>query len=236
MCGRFTITRPLSDYADYFSVEAVRTEPLPPNYNVAPTQPVYAVAVHRGGRLLGALRWGLVPHWAADLREGARRINARAETLADKPVFRNAFMRRRCLIPADGFYEWKRLDGGARLPHYIRGTSGEPLAMAGLWSSWHDPASGERIRSCAIITTRPNDLMRPIHDRMPAMVPRSDWEAWLDPGHADLAALSGLLGPAAEGMLTVYPVSTIVNDVRNNLAECVVPLSEPPRRDAGRPG
>ena len=215
MCGRFGQSASADDYARSFGAESVKTESLDANYNVAPTDPVYAVAEHDQQRMLGSFDWGLVPHWAKDRSGAARFINARVETLAEKPAFRDSFRKRRCLVPADGFYEWTRR-GDLKIPHLIFIGTHAPMALAGLWSSWKDPASGEWIRTCSIITTRPNDFMRPIHDRMPALLPETAWDAWLDRSNEDVEQLRSMLGPPPEELLEAYEVSTEVNNVRNN--------------------
>ncbi len=228
MCGRFVQSSDPAAYAEFFEARLV-AEPLPVSYNVAPTDPVYAVAEHDGERLLGSFRWGLLPWWAKDRRIAARNINARAETLADKPAFRDSFAKRRCLIPADGFYEWQVIDAGeagkpSKLPHYITRADGDPLAFAGLWASWKDPETGERVRTCTIVTGRPNTLVEPIHDRMPVMLPPANWESWLDPELDDPGALGSLLLPAPAAEMAAHPVSTLVNRVSNNVPECIAPL------------
>ena len=223
MCGRFVQAASAGDYADYFSVDVVKTESLAPSYNVAPTDPVYGVAVHRGERMLGTFRWGLLPVWAKDRKMAARTINARIETAATKAAFRDAFARKRCLIPADGFYEWQPRPKG-KLPHFVYRRDGRPLALAGLWSSWRDPETDERISTCTILTGAPNEVVAPIHDRMPVVVPDEMWEAWLDPNLPDPAGLASTLGPFPTAATGLHPVSTLVNKVANNLPECIVPL------------
>jgi putative SOS response-associated peptidase YedK len=226
MCGRFVQLAEPETYATTFHVDRTVTEKLPPSYNVAPTDPVYAVAEHDGERLLGTFRWGLIPFWAKDRKIAARNINARAETVATKPAFRDSFATRRCLIPADGFYEWQKKPKG-KLPHYIYRADGAPMAFAGLWASWRDRDTDERVRSCTIITTTPNDRIATLHDRMPVVVPESDWDRWLAEGDADAAELESLLVAAGNDTLAFHPVSTLVNKVANNLAECIAPLTTP---------
>jgi len=223
MCGRFVQAQPPAYYADSFSVDEIRTDTLPSSWNVAPTDEVYAVADHRGARRLGTFRWGLIPFWAKDRKIAARNINARMETVAEKPAFRDSFVSRRCIIPADGFYEWEQRPKG-KLPHYIFSATGTPLALAGLWASWHDPETEERVRSCTIITGRPNDTVAGLHDRMPAILTPDAWAAWLDPEVDDRDLLLSLLEvyPAAD--LAQHPVSTLVNKVANNVPECIVAL------------
>jgi putative SOS response-associated peptidase YedK len=226
MCGRFVQSHDASFYADAFAVESIRVDSLPPSFNVAPTDRVYAIAEHEGERMLGSFRWGLIPWWAKDRKIAVRNINARAETVATKPAFRESFERRRCLIPADGFYEWKKLPK-AKLPHYIYRSDGGPLALAGLWSSWKDPADGERLRTCTIITGRPNETVAELHDRMPAILPEAAWEQWLDPTVTEPDRIAGLLRVFPSDLLDHHPVSTLVNSVANNVPECIAPLETP---------
>ena len=223
MCGRFVQSHDASFYAEAFQVETIRADTLPASYNVAPTDSVYAVAEHNGARLLGSFRWGLIPWWAKDRRIGARNINARAETVAEKPAFRDSFAKRRCLIPADGFYEWQRLPKG-KLPHYFYRVDDRPLALAGLWASWNDPESGDRVRTCTILTGRPNDLVVDIHDRMPVILPEDVWTDWLDRGNEDPETLQQLLTVYPKQSMVEHPVATLVNKVSNNYPECIAPL------------
>ena len=223
MCGRFVQAQSAQSYASHFGAVVSLDEQVKPSWNVAPTDRVYAVAEHDGSRLLGAFRWGLIPWFAKDPKIGSRHINARAETAASAASFKDSFARKRCLIPADGFYEWEKLESGGKLPHFIHHGDGTPLALAGLWSSWKAP-DGERLTSCTIITTRPNELVGPIHDRMPVILPRESWDRWLSREVADPAELTPLLAPAAGGTLIEHTVSTLVNDVKNNYPECVEPL------------
>ena len=222
MCGRFVQAHRPEFYAEHFGVEVMRTPALAPSWNVAPTDEVYAVAEHAGERLLGTFRWGLLPWWAKDRKAAARNINARSETAAEKPAFRDSFVSRRCLIPADGFFEWERKPKG-KLPHFIHAVTDEPLALAGLWSSWRDPETDERIRTCTILTGDPNDLVAKLHNRMPIILNRSAWDAWLDPSTADRKGLEELLRHSAPP-LAEHAVSTLVNKVANNVPECIAPL------------
>lgn len=224
MCGRFVQSHDASFYAEAFQVETIRADTLPSSYNVAPTDTVYAVAEHEAQRLLGSFRWGLIPWWAKDRKIGARNINARAETAAEKPMFRDSFAKRRCLIPADGFYEWQRLPKG-KLPHYIYGADSRPLAFAGLWGSWKDPDTGDRIQTCSILTGQPNDLVANIHDRMPVILADDVWEQWLDRDNDDVAMLRNLMTIYPKQALTAHPVATLVNKVSNNFEECIAPLA-----------
>jgi len=230
MCGRFVSTSPPDELAAYFGAEAVAESVLEPNYNVAPTQDVLAVVEDDGARYLDAFHWGLVPSWAKDAKIGSRMINARAETLAEKSAFKRSFATRRCIVPADGFYEWRKLDTSKKpkkQPMFIHRTDGEPLAFAGIWSVWRGPDKDqEPLRSLTIVTTTPNELMATIHDRMPVVLPEERWATWLDRGNEDLDALTGLLVPLADGLLTATPVATLVNNVRNNGPELLEPVPE----------
>jgi putative SOS response-associated peptidase YedK len=246
MCGRYVATSPPGVLAEYFAVDGVRAEPPGPSWNVAPTDPVPAVLVRREQRLLGWLRWGLVPSWSKDTRGAARTINARAESLVSKPAFRSAFARRRCLLPADGFYEWERRPDRSTQPWYFHRADGAPLAMAGLWEVWRDPAVAGRqagrqtegdaerredglLRTCAVVTTGANTLMAPIHDRMPVLLEPGDWATWLDPTPEDNTdvhrdALVRLLVPADPRLLDCYRITTRINSVRNNDAGLLEPV------------
>jgi putative SOS response-associated peptidase YedK len=223
MCGRFVQAQNAQSYADYFGATLAVPEELDPSWNVAPTDQVYAVAEHEGERHLGTFRWGLVPWFADSLKIGARHINARSETVHTSRVFQDSFQRKRCLIPADGFFEWEKLESGDKLPHYIHSRDGAPLALAGIWASWRDP-EGERITSCSILTTKPNALVAPIHDRMPVALARDSWSPWLDRDNDDVDSIRRLLvTPEAESMVE-HTVSTLVNKVANNYPEVVSPL------------
>jgi putative SOS response-associated peptidase YedK len=219
MCGRYTLSTPAGRLAEEFRLDEVAE--IPPSYNVAPTQQVAAVLEEDGKRRLEALRWGLVPAWADDPGIGARMINARSETAPEKPSFRRAFRGRRCLIPADGFYEWKRENGGKQ-PYYFRMQDGRPFAFAGLWESW-DKDGGE-LRTCAILTTRANPVLEGIHDRMPVILPPDSYDAWLDPD-ADREELGELMIPYPGDDLETYPVSRFVNSPRNNDERCIEPAA-----------
>jgi putative SOS response-associated peptidase YedK len=220
--------------AERFGVDEIVTEPHEPDYNVAPRADVYGVVEReRGSRVLESLRWGLVPSWAEDLKIGDRMINARAETLVEKPAYHRAFARRRCILPADGFYEWRALPkqgtaGVRKQPMFIHRRDGEPLAFAGLWDVWRDRGEPEAswVVSCVIVTTRANDVLAPIHDRMPVVLPEDAWTPWLDPEEHDLDRLSTLLVPAPSSSFDVFPVSTLVNKADNNDAELVKPVGD----------
>lgn len=226
MCGRFVQVEKPEFYAEHFGVEVIRTETLAANFNVAPTQHIYAVARHGGERVLTSLRWGLVPAWAKDVKIGSRAINARSETAASAPMFRASFARRRCIIPMDGFYEWERKVKG-KLPHFIHSADGAPLPAAGLWSSWRDPETDERILTATVLTGTPNSLIAPIHDRMPVFVPSENWDAWLDPDNDDVDALEALMAVYPSDRMEQYPVSTLVNTVANNTRDLLTPLATP---------
>jgi putative SOS response-associated peptidase YedK len=226
MCGRFVAATPPDQVAAYFGATAEAL--LDPSWNVAPTNDVYAVLEDGGLRHLDAFRWGLIPSWAKDPKIGSRMINARAETLAEKNAYKAAFRKRRCLVPADGFYEWKALPGQKRKqPYFIHRTDGEPLAFAGLWEVWRGPdRDQEPLRTATIITTEANETMAPVHDRMPVILPASAWGEWLDRDLDDLEALGRLLVPAPT-LLTLRPVSTEVNSVRNKGPELIEAVPEP---------
>lgn len=253
MCGRFSLGFPVPVVAEEFEVERVDCT-LTPSYNIAPTQPVMAVVQWEGaqagagkadeglvgggpeqrpgGRVLTTLRWGLVPSWAKDPSIGARLINARAESAADKPSFRSAFRSRHCLIPASGFYEWRkaragaggaRRAGGAKQPYHI-GLAGKGLfGLAGLFESWLGP-EGDELRTCTILTTAPNELIEPIHDRMPVIVASENRELWLDPAVQDPKALEPILVPYPAHEMEAYPVSKRVNSPTNQGAGLARPL------------
>lgn len=240
MCGRYAASRRVEDLVEEFEVDDVPGQPLPPDYNVAPTKPVYAVVERGDRRRLTVATWGLVPSWAKDPAVGARLINARLETAGDKPAFRAAFRHRRCLLPADGYYEWYQpqealgapRDSRGRprkQPFFIHRADGGILALAGLYELWRDLTVGEgepgawRWTVTVLTTTAPDELGR-IHDRMPLLVPHARYDAWLDPQVDAPDRVRGLLVPAAPGLLEAYPVSTLVNDVRHNGAELVEPL------------
>jgi len=223
MCGRFTQERAASELADIFAAEPLVDDPGG-RYNVAPTDPAVVVVEKGDRRALVEYRWGLIPHWATDASGASRTINARAETLSTSPTFRESFRRRRCLVPAGGFYEWRR-DGRARLPFHIRRRDGRPLALAGLWSGWRDALSGEVRRTFTIVTTGPNELIADLHDRMPVIIEESAWDLWLDPAPRDPGELNGLLVPSDPASLELYPVEPLVNNVRNNGPALIVPLS-----------
>lgn len=227
MCGRFASTTPPDKLAAYFGAEApiVEDEEVAADYNVAPTRDVPAVRVRDDVRQLDYLRWGLVPRWAKDLRIGSKMINARAETVATKNSFRSAFKKRRCIVAADGFYEWKRLDPKTKQPMYIHRVDGDPLAFAGLYERWVDAEQHREFHTCTIITTTPNNVMAPIHNRMPVLLAPSRWDEWLDPDNDNIDVLQQLLVPAPDELLATYAVSDQVNNVRNNEPGLLDPVS-----------
>ncbi len=226
MCGRFALRTSVPELARLLGAEPPLPE-LAPRYNVAPTDSsVVCVAGAEGARRLVVMRWGLLPHWAKDRSFGARAINARAETVADKPAFRAAFRRRRCLVPVDGYYEW-RAARPVKQPYFVHLEGHGPFLLAGLWSSWESP-EGERLDTFAIITTDAEARIAEVHDRMPVVMPDSAVSPWLDPGNDDPDALRALLVPDRAAPLALYPVSTFVNKAGNDDARCVEPLIEPP--------
>ena len=220
MCGRYASSANPDDLAGYFRVEEPPEEVLPPSYNVAPTDPVYVVVERKGTRQLKVVRWGLVPSWAKDPKVGARFINARRETVAEKPAFRAAYQRRRCLVPADGYFEWQP-QGGTKQPYFLVARDRRPLAMAGLYEVWKGP-DDRYLWTCTVITTEAADELGHIHDRTPLLVPEDAWVRWLDPEVEDPGP--DLLVPGTPGFLDAWPVSTAVGNVRNNGPELVEPV------------
>lgn len=226
MCGRYASTRSDDDLSSLFDAVVRLGDPPEPSYNVAPTDPVRIVLDRDDDRQLRTVRWGLVPSWAKDKKIASRLINARSETVTEKPAFRKAAATRRCLIPADGYYEWEKREG-AKVPHFLH-TDGV-LAMAGLYELWPDPALDDDdpnkwFWSATVLTTTATDTLGHIHDRSPVVVPDDLWSAWLDPGLTDLAGVADLLQSIPEPHLTPYEVSTAVNSVRNNGPELVAPV------------
>jgi putative SOS response-associated peptidase YedK len=222
MCGRITQQLSSDEIARLFGAEDEAADPGG-HFNVAPTQNVDVVVDADDHRIVTHLRWGLVPPWASDPSIGSRLINARAETVAEKPSFRTSFRRQRCIVPAGSFYEWERT-GTAKVPYVIGKRDGSPLALAGLWASWRSKESDQRIRTFTIITTGANALVRPIHDRMPVILPEDAWDEWLDPHNEDVAALTSLLVPFPPEAMRAYPVSRLVNDVRRDGPELIEPV------------
>jgi putative SOS response-associated peptidase YedK len=232
MCGRYMVLS---------SPEAIRRlfgypeQPnFPPRYNVAPTQPIAIVRSVEGRRRLALVRWGLIPPWVKNPRVFTLLINARIESVNDKAAFRNAMRRRRCLVPADGFYDWKD-DGGRRRPYCVRPRDRGPIAFAGLWETWIGP-NGEEMETAAIITTPANRELAGLHDRMPAIVPPENFEAWLDCGKVDAKTAAALCAPAREGLLEAYEISTAVNRTESDGPELTAPVSDqPPTAEADTP-
>jgi putative SOS response-associated peptidase YedK len=215
MCGRFTRSRQVMEYVAAFQLNDAPD--LSPSYNVAPTQPVLAARLQDGRRAGVLLRWGLIPFWSKD---GKPFINARSETVNEKSTFRAAFRKRRCLILADGRFEWQA-QAGRKQPFYFRPRDGKPVAFAGLWDCWQGEAA---VETCAILTTEANTLAKPVHDRMPVILPPDTYGAWLDPA-ADPAELATLLRPFPAEALECYPVGMLVNSPRNNRSECIEPAA-----------
>jgi putative SOS response-associated peptidase YedK len=221
MCGRFTLATRPQQIADEFPLFDLPE--LAPRYNIAPTQTVAVARILPEGpkREIALLRWGLVPSWAADPSVGTRMINARAETAATKPAFRAAYRKRRCLVLADGFYEWQKV-GKKKQPYRFCIKEHELFAFAGLWEHWE--REGKALETCSILTTTANDLVRPCHERMPVILPRTEYERWLDPANQTGPDLDALLRPLPADLMTAYPVSPVVNNARHDAPDCVTPL------------
>jgi putative SOS response-associated peptidase YedK len=231
MCGRFVSSSPPDELAKYFDVDAVAEQVIEPSYNVAPSQDVFVVVETGGVRRLDRFRWGLVPFWAKDPTTGYKMINARAESVTDKNAYKRAFQKRRCIIPADGFFEWKKIPGQkTKQPYFIHRADGEPMAFAGLWEVWRPkdaPDDSEPLRTCTIITGEPNEKVADIHDRMPVMLPPSAWAEWLDRDNADVETLGKFLVPAPASLYALHPVTRAVNNVQENGPELIDPAEEP---------
>ncbi len=223
VCGRFTLFAPYYEIIERFDIEATFPEgDYRPSYNIAPSQQVVAIINDGRKNRLGYLRWGLIPPWAKDEKSGYKMINARAETIAEKPSFRNAFKTRRCMIPADSFYEWQRKDDG-KVPMRIKMKSDELFAIAGLWESWKAP-DGKIVHTCTAITTEPNRLVKQIHDRMPVILRREHEAAWLDPRNKNTHFLGNILKTYDENQMDAYIVSEAVNSPRNNDESLICPI------------
>ncbi len=220
MCGRFSLTLSAEKIEARFGVAVPAS--YRPRYNIAPTQEILALIADVHGQRIESFRWGLIPQWAKDPKIGNKLINARAETLCEKPSFRDAAKQRRCLILADGFYEWRRTSQGKKIPVYIRLKSKEPFGFAGLWESWRSP-EGQTLKTCTIVTTEPNELLAPIHDRMPVIVPKELEDFWLDPSPKARAELERLLRPYRAEELELFEVSSLVNSPANDQPGCVEP-------------
>lgn len=217
MCGRFAQFNPVAVLKDLYGIDEVTCDGIP-SYNIAPTREVLAIIRHNGNRL-GNLHWGLVPFWAKELKPSKGMINARAETLKEKPAFKGLYRKRRCLIPADGFYEWKQ-DGSRKIPYYIYATSGENLAFAGLWDIWKND-SDEVYHSCTIITREAVGRVCELHHRMPAILSKEMIDNWLDPGMDDVRALDSILASGCISKLDFHEVDPAVNSVKVNSADCI---------------
>jgi len=213
MCGRFSITGDLDFYAEYFGVDEIRTEPLAPSWNVAPTDDVYVIAEHDNTRHIGSMRWGLVPHWAKDKK--SIQINARAETVATTSMFRDSFSRKRCLIPSDGFYEWEPAEEG-RTPHWVYRADGHPMVFAGIWASRLDEETQQWERTCSILTTEAKGVISSIHHRMPVALDPDLWDSWLDREITDTETALGLIRTIDPDEIMEHAVSKRVNTVKNN--------------------
>ncbi len=226
MCGRFALLATPEEIVQQFDLNAVSS--LAPRFNIAPSQPVAAVRLNRDTkqREFVHFHWGLIPSWAKDPAIGYKMINARSETVTEKPSFRQAFKYRRCLIPVSGFYEWQKV-GKTKQPYFIHSSEGQLFAVAGLWEHWHS-ADGSEIESCTLLTTAANDLMRPLHDRMPVIIHPEDYALWLDPQETKPDQLLPLLRPFPTEQMTAYPVSTIVNSPFNEIPACIEPAYNNP--------
>jgi len=220
MCGRYRLTN-ADEYGELNDVR-LGGGPLPARYNIAPTQTVFVV-LDESPHEFTPVRWGLIPSWAKDKKIASSLINARYETVAEKPAFRTAFKKRRCLVPADGFYEWQKI-GAGKQPYNIGLNDNEPFAFAGLWEIWNDPESGQPLRTCSIITTTPNELTAPIHDRMPVILPKERRKAWLEPGR-DVEELKSFLVPFDAARMHAYPISARVGSPKFDDPKIIEPLA-----------
>jgi putative SOS response-associated peptidase YedK len=227
MCGRYRLSRRKQVVEEYFESASEESEEADwsPRYNIAPTQPVATVRQAGSSRILSMMRWGLVPSWATDIKIGNQLINGRSETVLEKPAFRDSFRTRRCLIPADGFYEWKK-SGKQRQPFHFGMKDGTLFAFAGVWDRWKSPG-GPWLQSCSILTTAPNEMLDGVHDRMPVILPRRHYETWLTAPAAEVQRLAELLVPFDAGFMRRYPVSSLVNKPENDTPECALEVAEP---------
>ncbi|WP_052668194.1 SOS response-associated peptidase [Nitriliruptor alkaliphilus] len=228
MCGRFLSVSDPELLAERFEVDEVRTEPLPPRWNVAPSLDVYAVIEREDTRRLGTLRWGFVPHWTKRLRGARTPINARLESVATTSMFATSFAKRRCLVPADGFYEWQVREDGSKQPYHLHAPDGAPLALGGVWTVWRDPAeeADEPVFSTAIVTTVASGALADIHERVPLIVPRQLWSDWLTATPEEAPHLEEAVRALAPPTLVAEPISTRVNDVRNEGPELLEPATD----------
>ncbi|MDC0760651.1 SOS response-associated peptidase [Brevibacillus sp. AG] len=218
MCGRFTLVTNLELWNARFQIEVIPFD-MQPRYNIAPGQLIPAIISDQGKRRIGQLKWGLVPFWSKDEKVGYKMINAKSETLREKPAFKNLFARKRCIIPADGFYEWKKV-GKEKRPMRIMMKTGEPFAFAGLYDTWTSP-EGDKLHSCTIITTKPNEVVADIHDRMPVILNEQDEAIWLDREKFDADLLQSLLVPYDHEEMKAYPVPAMVGSPKNDIPECI---------------
>jgi len=229
MCGRFVLTSDAKAIQQQFDLDTV-PDTMQARYNIAPTQPI-AVISNENSKALDFFQWGLIPSWSKDPTIGSKMINARGETVDEKPSFRSAFKRRRCLIPANGFYEWTKSGSSkTKTPVFVHLDNQALFAFAGLWETWHSP-EGDEIRTCTIITTEPNDLVKPLHSRMAVILDEEDYDLWLSPDELPADALKPLLRPYSSERMNVYEVSTLVNKPTNDVPECIVPVNPPPQQE-----
>jgi len=224
MCGRFTIVFDSNQLMHRFGIEEIPFD-WREIYNVAPGQKIPAIIENKGERRIGQLKWGLVPFWSKDEKVGYKMINAKSETLQDRPAFKNLFARKRCIIPADGFYEWKKI-GKEKQPMRIMMKTGEPFALAGLYDTWTNP-EGVKLHTCTIITTKPNEVVKDIHDRMPVILRKQDEQLWLDREKFDADLLQSLLVPYDHDQMRAYPVPSMVGSPKNNIPECIQEIANP---------
>ena len=223
MCGRFSLHTPESQIREVFNLKNTELLGLKPRYNIAPSQDIPIIRNTDNGHEMVMAQWGLVPHWSKESKSKYSTINARVESVAEKPTYRTPFKRRRCLIPADGFFEWKVVNGH-KIPHHIRMKDGSVFAFAGLWDHWE--GEGQTLDSCTIIVMPSNAVMRPIHERMPAIIATAHYDWWLDPRVTDKQEIMQFLTSAPSSQLTAYPVSTWVNSPKNNDERCIQPVNQ----------
>lgn len=225
MCGRFSLITDIDEIIARFFVEEFSEMEYLPRYNIAPSQPITAIVNHQGKRRMGQLQWGLVPFWAKDKKIGFKMINARAESLAEKPSYKHLIASKRCLIVADSFYEWRRNEDGTKTPVRIHLKNEEPFAFAGLWDRWKSP-EGEQLTTCTILTTEPNKVMKDIHNRMPVILTPESEKTWLNPEITCYTELEQLFEPHLDDLMQYYEVSTLVNSPKNDVPDCIVPIAD----------